>query len=115
PLIAVFWHNRDSASRTTELTSALDLSETICGEFWPWLDANFSISRDPKHRVISGFSLGGLASLCVGLDRPDIFGSVLAVSPSLWFSPDGANEPSGWLNRQYALSPRPLPTVFLSV
>ena len=115
PLIAVFWHNRDASSRTAELTRTPELSSTISDELWPWLDANFSITRDPRLRVVSGFSLGGLASLWVGLERPEVFGSVLAVSPSLWFSPPDSGEASGWLTRQYAASPKPLPAVYLAV
>lgn len=115
PLIAVFWHNRDASSRTAELTCTPELRSTMGDELWPWLDANFSITRDPRLRIVSGFSLGGLASLWVGLERSQVFGSVLAVSPSLWFSPHDSGEASGWLTRQYAASQKPLPAVYLAV
>ena len=35
--------------------------------------------------LIAGSSLGGLVSLYLGLKRPDVFGKLLVVSPSLWW------------------------------
>lgn len=37
-------------------------------------------------RAVLGYSYGGLAALSFALTRPDAFGRVLAMSPSLWFA-----------------------------
>ncbi len=113
PVIVAFWHNQDASSRQRELACSADFLSAIADEFYPWIEATFSVSTAPRERVITGFSLGGLASAWVALERPDVFGSVLAVSPSLWFTPGAGAEP-GWLIREYATAGR-RPGVYLSI
>lgn len=67
-------------------------------EFWfalqnnllPQVESHFSLSKDPKHRVVTGQSLGGLAAMYAGLNWPDSFASVLSQSGSFWW-PDSSN------------------------
>ena len=39
----------------------------------------------PRHTAIGGSSLGGLASLYAHFSYPEVFGTCLALSPSIWF------------------------------
>ncbi|PRI11614.1 alpha/beta hydrolase [Leucobacter massiliensis] len=46
-----------------------------------WADSRFRTRADAEHRLISGMSAGGLASLLYGLHRPDVFGGVVSIMP----------------------------------
>jgi enterochelin esterase-like enzyme len=52
----------------------------------PRLRSSFSAGAGPAATTIGGSSLGGLAALYAHFQRPDVFGSALAMSPSLWFA-----------------------------
>lgn len=55
-------------------------------ELKPFIDRTYRTRPGPSHTGIVGSSLGGLASLALGLDHPEVFGLVGAVSPSVWFA-----------------------------
>lgn len=42
------------------------------------------VLAEPEQTLIAGSSLGGLFALYAFFERPDLFGAVLAMSPSLW-------------------------------
>jgi predicted alpha/beta superfamily hydrolase len=50
------------------------------------IDRDFRTEADPESTAIAGSSMGGLISLFAAYRRPDVFGSVAALSPSLWFA-----------------------------
>lgn len=45
----------------------------------------FGLARGPEHTAIGGSSMGGLAAVYAHFKRPEAFGGVLSMSPSLWF------------------------------
>ncbi len=51
----------------------------------PRIRAEYGASSDPAHVGIGGSSMGGLGALYAHFKRPEHFGLVLAMSPSLWF------------------------------
>jgi predicted alpha/beta superfamily hydrolase len=58
----------------------------LAEELKPYIDAAYRTKPGREHTGIGGSSLGGLVSLYLGLLRHgDIFGRVLAMSPSLWW------------------------------
>ncbi|HEY0097788.1 MAG TPA: alpha/beta hydrolase-fold protein [Pyrinomonadaceae bacterium] len=58
----------------------------LAEELKPYIDGAYRTKPDREHTGIGGSSLGGLLSLYLGLGRHgDIFGRVLAMSPSLWW------------------------------
>lgn len=67
-------------------------------EFWfalqnnllPQVERQFSVSKDPTQRVVTGQSLGGLAAMYAGLNWPHNFASILSQSGSFWW-PDNTN------------------------
>lgn len=54
------------------------------GVLLPSLRGQLHLTADPRHTVIGGSSMGGLAALYACLKHPDTFGGALAMSPSLW-------------------------------
>ncbi len=91
-------------------------------EFWlalqnnllPQVEKQFALSKDPKQRVVTGQSLGGLAAMYAGLNWPNNFASILSQSGSFWW-PDNTllktaseyqssdlNQPLGELSRLVA-------------
>lgn len=55
-------------------------------ELKPYIDRTYRTKPDREHTGIGGSSLGGLLSLYLGLVRhSDVFGRVIAMSPSLWW------------------------------
>lgn len=55
-------------------------------ELMPFVDAHYRTRRDPAHTAVIGSSLGGLASLDLGLAHPERFGLVGCVSPAVWWA-----------------------------
>ncbi|HWN98060.1 MAG TPA: alpha/beta hydrolase-fold protein [Blastocatellia bacterium] len=57
----------------------------ILEELKPFIDANYRTLSGPKDTGIGGSSLGGLVSLYIALNNPEVFGRVAALSPSVWW------------------------------
>lgn len=57
----------------------------LAEELKPFIDAHYRTKPEREHTGLGGSSLGGLVSLYVGLTRGEVFGRVLAMSPSLWW------------------------------
>ncbi len=53
----------------------------LADELVPWLDERYATSSDPTDRVVGGASVGATIGLAAALERPDVFGRVLAQSP----------------------------------
>ncbi len=95
PLILVGIDHAD-ADRLDEYTPTRDPRRGVGGrldayrrfvidELKPWIDARYRTRADAAATGLGGSSLGGLAALAIGLARPDVFGRVAALSPSLWW------------------------------
>ena len=52
----------------------------------PYMHRHYRVLSGAEHTGIAGSSLGGLISLFCGRERPDVFGRIGAVSPSLAWS-----------------------------
>jgi pimeloyl-ACP methyl ester carboxylesterase len=55
-------------------------------ELKPLIDHTFRTLPDPANTAIGGSSLGGLVSLSLALDYPDVFGKAAVLSPSVWWN-----------------------------
>lgn len=53
-------------------------------ELMPYVSARYRVTEDAAHTGIGGTSVGAFAALYVALNRPDLFGLVMAESPDLW-------------------------------
>jgi predicted alpha/beta superfamily hydrolase len=57
----------------------------LADEVKPMVDAQFRTLPDRANTAVIGSSLGGLISIYAGLERPEVFGLVGAMSPSTWW------------------------------
>jgi predicted alpha/beta superfamily hydrolase len=57
----------------------------IADELLPLMRREFPVERDRRHIGLGGASLGGLATLFAATQRPDVFGKLLVMSPSVWW------------------------------
>ncbi|UCD05569.1 MAG: alpha/beta hydrolase [candidate division WOR-3 bacterium] len=64
--------------------------EHVEKELRPFIDANFRTSGS----ILAGWSLGGLFAFYTFLEKPELFASYIAISPSLWWN---NQEPLGWV------------------
>ncbi len=54
-------------------------------EIKPFIDRTYRTLPDAANTALGGSSLGGLISLFLGLNHPDIFGKLAVMSPSIWW------------------------------
>jgi predicted alpha/beta superfamily hydrolase len=54
-------------------------------ELMPYIESRY---RTQPHRILTGWSLGGLFTVYTYLEHPDLFSAYLAISPSLWWDGD---------------------------
>jgi predicted alpha/beta superfamily hydrolase len=54
-------------------------------ELKPFIDETYRTRPESASTAVGGSSLGGLVSVWLGLEHPDVFGNVLAVSPTVWW------------------------------
>jgi len=64
---------------------ANDYGRMIIEELKPIIDAKYRTLPDGPNTALGGSSLGGLATLHLGLTHPDVFGSLAVMSPSVWW------------------------------
>lgn len=54
-------------------------------ELKPFIDSNYRTRSGPADTGLGGSSLGGLVSLHLGLEYPNVFGKLMVMSPSVWW------------------------------
>ncbi|MFY9223642.1 MAG: alpha/beta hydrolase-fold protein [Blastocatellia bacterium] len=94
PIIIVGIYNAGQA-RIDEYTPSVDAfynggkanlySKFLIEELKPFIDKKYRTLKDPDNTALGGSSLGGLVSLFIGLQHPQIFGKLALVSPSVWW------------------------------
>jgi predicted alpha/beta superfamily hydrolase len=95
PLIVVGIHNT-GIERVDEYTPTRDPRRKTGGqadlyvkllaeELKPFVDSRYRTLPSPDATGLGGSSLGGLFSLYAGLLRPDVFGRLALMSPSVWW------------------------------
>jgi pullulanase len=52
----------------------------------PWVDQTYRTQPGPESTGLAGSSLGGLMGVYAAYARPDVFGRVAALSPSVWWA-----------------------------
>lgn len=57
----------------------------LLDELKPFVDARYRTRQAADDTALGGSSLGGLVTLHLGLTRPDAFGALVVMSPSLWW------------------------------
>jgi predicted alpha/beta superfamily hydrolase len=87
---------------------AREYGRMLIEELKPVIDAQYRTIADAQNTALGGSSLGGLATLHLGLTHPDSFGSLAVMSPSVWWDNrtiladvdrfDGRDRPRVWLD-----------------
>nr|WP_242612588.1 alpha/beta hydrolase-fold protein [Corticibacter populi] len=97
-----------NVNRARELAPNMLFAHFMAQELLPWLHAQVdNVTHDPAQVVVAGSSLGGLASSWVAWQHPELFGNVLSMSGSYWWSPaEAAAASTGWMTQQFATQPR---------
>lgn len=67
---------------------AADYSAWVVEALVPYIDAHYRTRRQPAARAVMGWSLGALNAFDLGWNYPEVFGTVGAMSPSLWLAAD---------------------------
>lgn len=60
--------------------------EFLIDELKPFIDRTYRTKAAAQYTGLGGSSLGGLVSLYLGLEHPQVFGRLAVVSPSVWFA-----------------------------
>ncbi len=131
PTIVVFIENV-GGRRTRDLMGDPGFTDFAAKELVPWMHAHYNVTKDPARTATGGYSAGGLAAAYMGLRHPEVFGNVISLSGSFWWSPshnsgycgqlcqdsgfvaisdlDATTEPN-WMAKQFIGSPK-LPVRF---
>lgn len=57
----------------------------LINELKPFVDARYRTLSQPEYTGLGGSSLGGLATICLGLWFPQVFQRLAVMSPSVWW------------------------------
>lgn len=77
---------RDPGFGPTGVGGKADLyGRLLVEELKPLIDRTYRTRTGPRDTGLGGSSLGGLATLSIGLDHPETFGKLAVVSPSVWW------------------------------
>ncbi|WP_168583298.1 alpha/beta hydrolase-fold protein [Gephyromycinifex aptenodytis] len=104
PTITVFVDSGERALRFAELGLHPKFPAFVADELLTRVRALGDIQDDPRHHVVAGQSLGGLAAAQVVHARPETFASAIVQSGSFWW-PD--EEHPGELTERYRADPPP--------
>jgi predicted alpha/beta superfamily hydrolase len=74
-------------------------------ELKPFIDCTYRTRGEAASTALGGSSLGGLVSMWLALQHSEVFGSVLAVSPTVWWD-------NSVILTKIAALPRPAPVRF---
>ena len=58
-----------------------DFTKDMINDIIPFIEGNFPVAKDSKHRAVAGFSVGGGQTLNIGLTNTDKFAYVCAYAP----------------------------------
>lgn len=95
PLVIVGIHNtgeRRVAEYTHEPYGQMGGGEAdaygllLTRDLMPWIESQYRVRTDRESTGLGGSSLGGLVTLYLGLRHPERFGSLAALSPSVWWN-----------------------------
>jgi enterochelin esterase-like enzyme len=86
-LIAAIYHA--GAERKSEYTPPGVLrrhGRMVVEELLPFLHGRYRLLPHARHTGLGGSSLGGLATLYLACEYPDVFGKLAIMSPSVWWN-----------------------------
>ncbi len=112
PVLLVLIGQLPQPNRNLELSNDSRFLDYVANEVVPLVRKKWRATSDPSRTIVSGSSIGGLASAYFAFRRSDIFGNVLSQSGAFWPGKTRDNPKHEWLTRQYEASPK-LPIRFV--
>jgi predicted alpha/beta superfamily hydrolase len=70
----------------------LEYENFFIKELMPFIEKKYRVKKGPADTALMGSSMGGLVTFNMGLRRPDLFGKLGVMSPSLWWGKSDAAE-----------------------
>lgn len=61
-----------------------EYGEFLVSEVMPFVNRTYRTAVGPSNTYLGGSSFGGIVTLHLGLTRPDVFGRLAVMSPSVW-------------------------------
>jgi len=58
-----------------------DFTKDMINDIVPYVEANYPVVKESKHRAVAGFSVGGGQTLNIGLTNPDKFAWICSYAP----------------------------------
>jgi predicted alpha/beta superfamily hydrolase len=55
-------------------------------ELQPFIESRYRIAQGPSNKGLGGSSLGGLLTIYLGMQFPQVFGKLAVLSPSVWWN-----------------------------
>ena len=105
PVSVAFIANPDNAARGHELPANPVFADVVAGDLMPLIGKKLGVDLPASRTVIAGSSYGGLASVTIALRHPDVFGSVVSMSGSFWWSPkDTPADQNEYVSHQVAIT-----------
>ncbi len=77
------YHGEDEKPEYDSMNGT-EFADFVARTLVPYIQEHYHVYTDALHTAISGPSLGGLEVFYIGLEYPEIFGTVGAMSPSFW-------------------------------
>jgi enterochelin esterase family protein len=105
-LVVVGVGNISGDSRERDLSGSSEFAGFLAGEVVPWARTNYHVYGDASHTIVGGTSLGGFMAIYCGLNHSDVFGKVLALSPTLLLAPGQADPNPVWIKEEKGLLAR---------
>jgi len=108
PMAILGIDNMNESDRVNILGGHKELILNIAGNLIPRLYKDYPdiVWAGRSNTILAGQSLGGVSALMAALYAPEIFGTVISHSPSMWWSPD-RNSPvmftendTSWVSKQ---------------
>lgn len=105
PVVAILVGRLEAEERESDLSCNRSFSRFVAEELLPWARQGYRVTSEAGGVALAGSSLGGLGAACAVLERPDLFGNVLAQSGAFWWKQEGDPQ-FEWVRRQLASRPR---------
>lgn len=104
PMRALFINHPNKQLRGKELPPNPDFAKFMATELMPWAKETLGIQPLSANTVLTGSSYGGLASMYVAHQYPNVFGKVLSQSGSFWWG--SSKFSSEWLTDEIEDEPK---------
>lgn len=89
-----YTHTQDKISGKTVGGKAKDYADFLLREVKPWIDGHYRTLPTRRQTSVMGSSLGGLISLWLGYEYPDVFFRIGALSSTFGWGQIGASNPT---------------------